>query len=399
MQSRRQLFLRHLAQTSTSPLLLEIASSEGMYLYDPAGKSYLDLIAGIGVSSLGHRHPAVVAAAKAQLDRYLHTLVYGEFVLAPQVELAELLTAQLPERLNSVYFVNSGTEATEGAMKLAKRHTGRQEIIACKQAYHGTTQGAASLMWPTEFTQAYFPLLPGIRHIEFNCEWCLRQITERTAAVIMETVQAEWGLRRPLPGYLQAVRQRCDEVGALLIFDEIQAGYGRTGTLFAFEQYDAVPDILLLAKGMGGGMPIGAFVSDKSIMDSLSANPILGHITTFGGHPVSCAAALATLRSLLSEPLIPQVKPKENLFLSLLKHPAIVEVRSAGLWMAVELPDFDFVQRVIRHCLDNGLITDWFLFNSRSIRIAPPLIITEEQIRWACGVLLEGIEVAAKETP
>ncbi|MCB0582210.1 MAG: aspartate aminotransferase family protein, partial [Phaeodactylibacter sp.] len=350
------------------------------------------LIAGIGVSCLGHRHPAVVEAVQGQLGKYLHTLVYGEFVLAPQVQLAELLARCLPDSLDSVYFVNSGTEATEGAMKLAKRYTGRYEIVACKKAYHGSTQGAASLMWPKDFTQAYHPLLPGIRHIEYNCEWCLQQITERTAAVVMETVQGEWGVRPPTEGYLQKVRERCDEMGTLLIFDEIQAGYGRTGSLFAFEQYGVAPDILLLAKGMGGGMPIGAFIASRKIMSALSNNPILGHITTFGGHPVSCAAALATLETLRESDLIGQVKAKEQLFLELLQHPDIVEVRSAGLWLAVELGSFERVQAVIKHCLEQGLVTDWFLFNSRSLRIAPPLIITGEQIRWACGVILEGLE-------
>jgi len=388
----RQLFLQHLAQTSAFPLALEIERAEGMHLHDVEGKAYLDLIAGIGVSSLGHRHPAVVQAVKDQLDRYLHTLVYGEFILAPQVRLAELLAQNLPDPLDSVYFVNSGTEATEGAMKLAKRYTNRPEIVACKKAYHGSTQGAASLMWPKDFTQAYHPLLPGIRHIEYNCEWCLQRITEQTAAVVVETVQGEWGVRPPHGQYLKALRERCDEVGALLVFDEIQAGYGRTGTLFAFEQYDVVPDILLLAKGMGGGMPIGAFVASRAIMQALSENPILGHITTFGGHPVCCAAGLATLQTLLQEDYIAQVKPKEKLFRELLQHPAIREVRSAGLWLAVELEDFDFIQQVIKICLERGLITDWFLFNNRSLRIAPPLIISEEEIRWACNVILEAID-------
>ncbi|NBC07609.1 MAG: aminotransferase class III-fold pyridoxal phosphate-dependent enzyme [Bacteroidetes bacterium] len=388
----RQLFLQHLAQTSAFPLALEIERAEGMHLHDVEGKAYLDLIAGIGVSSLGHRHPAVVQAVKDQLDRYLHTLVYGEFILAPQVRLAELLAQNLPGPLDSVYFVNSGTEATEGAMKLAKRYTNRPEIVACKKAYHGSTQGAASLMWPKDFTQAYHPLLPGIRHIEYNCEWCLQRITEQTAAVVVETVQGEWGVRPPHGQYLKALRKRCDEVGALLVFDEIQAGYGRTGTLFAFEQYDVVPDILLLAKGMGGGMPIGAFVASRAIMQALSENPILGHITTFGGHPVCCAAGLATLQTLLQEDYIAQVKTKEKLFRELLQHPAIREVRSAGLWLAVELEDFDFIQQVIKICLERGLITDWFLFNNRSLRIAPPLIISEEEIRWACNVILEAID-------
>lgn len=393
----RQLFLQHVAQTSAFPLMLEVETAEGMYLYSKDGKRYLDLIAGIGVSCLGHRHPAVVDAAKAQLDRYLHTLVYGEFVLAPQVQLAELLAQQLPDPLESVYFVNSGTEAAEGAMKLAKRYTGRTEIISCKKAYHGSTQGAASLMWPKDFTQAFHPLLPGIQHIEYNCEWCLQQITSQTAAVVVETVQGEWGVRPPAQGYLKKLRARCSKVGALLVFDEIQAGYGRTGTLFAFEQYDVVPDILLLAKGMGGGMPIGAFVASREMMLALSDKPILGHITTFGGHPVSCAAGLATLQTLLHTNYIQQVKQKEALFLRRLKHPAIREVRSAGLWMAVEMIDFDFIQAVIKRCLEAGLLTDWFLFNDRSLRIAPPLIITEEQIEWACSVILDAIDHTAKE--
>ena len=388
----RQLFLQHLAPTSPSPLMLEIERAEGMYLYDPAGKAYLDLIAGISVSNLGHRHPRVLAAIQAQLDRYLHTLVYGEYVLDPQVQLAKLLADNLPDPLESVYFVNSGTEATEGAMKLAKRYTGRAEIVACKRAYHGSTQGAASLMWPKEFTQAYHPLLPGIRHIEFNCTWCLQEITENTAAVIVETVQAEWGVRPPVDGYLKKLRERCTEVGALLILDEIQVGFGRTGSLFAFEQYGIVPDVLLLAKAMGGGMPIGAFVSSKAIMQVLSENPILGHITTFGGHPVCCAAALANLQTLLDTSYIAEVKAKEALFHQLLHHPKIREVRSAGLLMAMDLGSFDAVMKVIQYCLAQGLISDWFLFNTESVRIAPPLIITEAEIKQACGVILEALD-------
>jgi acetylornithine/succinyldiaminopimelate/putrescine aminotransferase len=393
MMNQRQLFLRHVAQTSAFPLALEIDFAEGMYLYDRAGKSYLDMIAGIGVSCLGHRHPRVVEAAKNQLDRYLHTLVYGEFVLAPQVQLATLLAEHLPSNLDSVYFVNSGAEATEGAMKLAKRYTGRHEIVACKRAYHGSTQGAASLMWPTDFTQAYFPLLPGIQHIEFNCTQCLKKITTTTAAVIVETVQGEWGVRKPENNYLQQLRKRCDEVGALLILDEIQAGYGRTGTLFAFEQYGITPDVLLLAKGMGGGMPIGAFVASKAVMQALSHDPILGHITTFGGHPVSCAAALATLQTLLETDLIQQVPQKEALFRSLLVHKQILEVRSAGLLMAVDLGDFDKVQKVIQYCLQAGVLVDWFLFNSESIRLAPPLVIEEAEIRTACQILLAALDM------
>ena len=393
----RQLFLRHLAQTSTSPMMLEIDRAEGMYLYDPSGKAYMDLIAGIGVSALGHRHPKVVEAIKQQTDCYLHTLVYGEFVLSPQVKLAKLLADQLPDPLESIYFVNSGTEATEGAMKLAKRYTGRAEIIACHKAYHGSTQGAASLMNPTSFTRAYYPLLPGVTHILFNCETWLQKIITKTAAVIVETVQGEWGIRPPREDYLKKLRLRCDETGTLLILDEIQAGFGRTGTMFAFEQYGIVPDILLLAKGMGGGMPIGAFIASKVVMRALSFDPVLGHITTFGGHPVSCAASLATLETLLETDYIEKVKAKEVLFRRLLKHPAILDIRSAGLMMAVELPDFEFVQIVIRLCLERGLITDWFLFNERSLRIAPPLIISEEEIKKACDILLKAIEKAGEQ--
>ncbi|MEM9928571.1 MAG: aspartate aminotransferase family protein, partial [Bacteroidota bacterium] len=342
---------------------------------------------------LGHNHPAVVEAVQQQASHYMHTLVYGEFVLAPQAALAALLTEQLPEGLDNVYFVNSGTEATEGAMKLAKRATGRAEIISAKRSYHGSTHGAASLQWPKDFTQAFYPLLPGIKHLDFNCDYCLHQITEQTAAVILETVQAEWGIRKPNPAWLQAVRKRCDETGTLLILDEIQAGMGRTGTLFAFEQYGVVPDILLLAKGFGGGMPLGAFVARKSVMDLFTHDPVLGHITTFGGHPVSCAAGLASLKTLLAEPtLISSVKRKEDLFHELLVHPKIRDVRSAGLWMAVELDNFDQIRATIARCLERGLITDWFLWNERSLRIAPPLIITEAEIRKACGIILAALE-------
>lgn len=396
MSSLRQQFLQHLAQTSDIPMLLEIERAEGSYLYDIEGRRYLDLIAGISVSVLGHRHPDVVAAVKSQADKYLHTLVYGEYVLSPQVELASLLAAHLPPSLNSVFFTNSGTEATEGAMKLAKRYTGRPEIIACREAYHGSTQGAASLMSPTTFTQAYHPLLPGIRHIDFNIEADLERITTQTACVIVEPVQAEAGVRLPQNAYLEKLRKRCTEVGSLLIFDEIQAGYGRTGTLWAFEKYGVVPDVLLLAKGMGGGMPIGAFIASKTLMDVLSYEPPLGHISTFGGHPVSCAAGLATLRFLTENKLWETVGEKEAHFRQLLAHPAIREVRSAGLLMAVEVGDFDLLRKIILECVANGVITDWFLFNDRSLRIAPPLTISNEEITTACGVIVAAIDKFAR---
>lgn len=392
MPSLRQLFLQNLAQTSDAPLMLEIERAEGMYLYDRQGKAYMDLIAGIGVSSLGHRHPAVVDAVRAQLDKYLHTLVYGEFVLEPQVQLAALLAASLPDPLDSVYFVNSGTEAIEGAMKLAKRATGRPQIISCRRAYHGSSQGAASLMWPKDFTGPFHPLLPGVSHIGFNDFDDLEKIGKGTAAVVMETVQGEWGVRKPVEGYLRQVRDRCDETGALLVLDEVQAGYGRTGSLFAFEQYGIVPDILVLAKGMGGGMPIGAFVAAKELMRSLSFNPVLGHITTFGGHPVCCAAGLATLQTLLGGGLIGAVPAKEARFREGLQHRAIQEIRSAGLWLALELDSFDRVRDVIRNALKRGLVSDWFLFNDRSLRIAPPLIINDQQIDEACSILHDSLD-------
>lgn len=401
MLTQRQLFLHHVAQTSNAPLALEIESAEGMFLKTVDNEQVMDLIAGISVSVLGHRPPSVQKAVELQLNKYWHTLVYGEFILAPQVQLATLLTKLLPPSLNSVYFTNSGTEATEGAMKLAKRATGRSEIISMKNAYHGSTQGAMSLNSDTYFTQAYRPLLPDIQHIAFNDFNDLEKITHRTAAVIVETVQAESGIHPPLikneknEGYLFALKRRCKEVGTLLILDEIQAGMGRTGTLWAFEQYDVTPDILLLAKGLGGGMPIGAFIADRDLMWHLTNEPVLGHITTFGGHPVSCAAALATLETLIDSDLIAQVKAKKALFRRLLVHPKIKEVRSAGLWLAVELESFDILIKVIHECLRNGLLTDWFLFNNKSLRIAPPLIITETQIEWACKVILEAIEKIA----
>jgi len=388
----RQLFQRHVAQTNDIPLQLEIQRAEGCYLYDTSGKSYLDLISGISVSSLGHRHPEVIEAIKSQCDQYLHTLVYGEYILSPQVQLAKLLTDNLPSSLDSVYFVSSGSEATEGAMKLAKRTTGRTEIIACRNAYHGSTQGAASLMSPTDFTQAFYPLLPGINHIDFNNEADLEKISCRTACVVVETVQAESGVSISQNNFLKKLRKRCDYVGALLILDEIQVGFGRTGSLWAFEQYDIVPDVLLLAKAMGGGMPIGAFVASKKLMHELTFDPPLGHITTFGGHPVGCAAGLATLKVLIRENYINEVKKKEALFHELLVHPVIKEVRSAGLLMAVEVADFETMRKIQLRCLEAGVVTDWFLFNEKSLRLSPPLIISEEEIRFACETILNAME-------
>ncbi len=395
MLTQRQLFLQNIAQTSDAPLMLEIERAEGVYLHSTSGKQYIDLIAGISVSNLGHCHPQVVAAVQHQAAQYMHLMVYGEYVYSPQVALATLLTQHLPSTLNNVYFVNSGTEATEGALKLAKRYTGRTELVAFKNAYHGSTHGALSIMGSEFFKQNYRPLLPDVRHLSYNNFEHLSQITTRTACVVVEPVQAEAGIIVPEAGFLEALRQRCTDVGALLILDEIQTGYGRTGTLFAFEQSGIVPDILLLAKGMGGGMPLGAFIASQNIMAVLTNNPVLGHITTFGGHAVSCAASLATLQILLTENYIQEVRSKEALFKDLLVHKEIKAVRSCGLMIAVEFTDFAFTKKVIDRCIQKGVITDWFLFADNCMRIAPPLTITAQQIADACSVICQSIDEVA----
>ena len=393
MLTQRQLFLKYNAQTSTTPLLLEFVKAKGMYMYDVDGKKYMDLIAGIGVSNVGHCHPTIVEAIKKQAETYMHLMVYGEFVQTPQINFAKALADVLPVNLNCTYFVSSGSEAIEGAMKLAKRYTNRTAIIAYKNSYHGSTHGALSLMGNEEFKQAYRPLLPDITFINFNHLPDLDQITTATAAVFIETIQGEAGIRVPSITYLQALRKKCTETGALLVFDEIQCGFGRTGKMFGFEHFDVVPDILLLAKGIGGGMPIGAFISSKEIMSVLSENPILGHITTFGGHPVSCAAGLATLNTILTENLVTDVEKKGQLFKTLLKHPAIKQVRGKGLMLAVEFDSYETNKRIIDACIADGIITDWFLHCSNSMRIAPPLIITEEEIKEACRIILKNIDV------
>ncbi len=382
----------NVAQTSGSPRLLEIEFAKGLYLYDSAGKAYMDLVSGFAVSNTGHGHPEIVQAIKDQVDLYMHLSVYGEFVQTPQVKLAQKITSLLPKSLNSVYFTNSGTEATEGAMKLAKRFTGRAEILACKNSYHGSTQGALSLMGNEEYKQAYRPLLPGIRFINFNQQQDLEQITTKTAAVIVETIQGEAGIRVPDLEYMLLLRHKCWQTGTLLILDEIQSGLGRTGKLFAFEHFNIVPDILLTAKAFGGGMPLGAFIAPKNVMDALKENPILGHITTFGGHPVCCAAGLASLEVILKEELIKDVPQKENLFRELLVHPKIKEVRGKGLMLGIQLSNFDQVENVSKRCVENGVIVDWFLHCETTLRVAPPLIITEEEIRKACAVILEAID-------
>jgi len=397
MPTNRQLFLQHVAQTSRMPLMLEIERAEGLYIFTTDGKKYMDLNSGICVSSLGHCHPAVVRAVQEQASRFMHTMVYGEHIQTPQVALATLLTKHLPETLNSVYLVNSGTEAVEGALKLAKRHTERYEIVAARNSYHGSTQGAESLRSDSALKRAYRPLVPGIRHINYNHLADMETITRKTAAVILEPVQAEAGVILPHPGYLSAVRKRCDDTGSLLIFDEIQTGFGRTGSLFAFEQAACVPDILTIGKAMGGGMPIAAFISSKKVMQDLSYKPALGHITTFGGHPVTSAAALACLETLLSESLIEAVEGKAALFLDRLKHPLIKTVRNAGLMMAVELTKKRYLKYVVQYIIDNGGLVDWFLFDQQAFRLAPPLIITEQQIEEACNLLLSACDHAARK--
>ncbi|SEB19141.1 aspartate aminotransferase family protein [Pedobacter hartonius] len=392
MISHKELFLLNNAQTSTSPNMLEVERAAGMYLYDKSGKAYMDLVSGFAVSNIGHRHPKVLEAIRAQLDKYLHLTVYGEFVQSPMVLFAQKLISVLPEQLNNVYFVNSGTEATEGALKLAKRYTGRSGIISCHHAYHGSTHGALSVMGNEYFKQKYRPLLPDVSFMTFGKEDDLSLISTSTACVIMETVQGEAGIRVASAEYMEKLRARCTATGTLLILDEIQAAFGRTGKLFAFEHYGIVPDILLLAKALGGGMPIGAFIANREVMGVLKENPILGHITTFGGHPVSSVAGLASLNVILEEELVKDVDAKGSLFRSLLVHPLIREVRGIGLMMCIQLDSFEQVERVSKLCAADGVVIDWFLHCETALRIAPPLIITEEEIKKASAVILKALD-------
>jgi acetylornithine/succinyldiaminopimelate/putrescine aminotransferase len=372
--------------------MLEIESAKGVYLYDTAGKAYIDLIAGIAVSNAGHCHPKIVEAIQKQAERYMHTLVYGEFVQNPQVQLATRLASLLPSPLSQTYFVNSGTEAVEGAMKLAKRYTGRTEIVACQNAYHGSTQGALSIGGGEYFKQAYRPLLPAMRQIEHGNIADIEKITDQTACVIIEIVQGEAGVRTALQAYWTRLREHCSKVGALLVVDEIQTGFGRTGKLFAFEHYGIVPDVLLLAKGMGGGMPIGAFISSPDIMQVFTENPVLGHITTFGGNAVCCAAALANLELIENEKLYADAHEKAQLFEKYLTHPKVKAIRYLGLHMAVEFDSPDIMRQVMAKSLALGVLTDWFLYNDYSLRIAPPLIISTEEIKKACETLLQAMD-------
>jgi acetylornithine/N-succinyldiaminopimelate aminotransferase len=382
--NQRQLFLAHVGQTSKAPLALEIVKASGSTLWDINGKTYIDLIAGISVCNVGHCHPKVVAAINKQVADYMHIMVYGELVESPQVAYAKMLTDHLPASLNSVFYTASGSEATEGAMKLAKRHSGRTQIISFKNSYHGSTQGALSIMGDEYWRNAFRPLLPDVMQLNYNSFEDLNNISARTACVVAETVQAEAGVVVPQNGWLSALRNRCTQTGTLLVLDEIQCGFGRNGSLWSFEQYDVVPDILLLGKALDEGMPLGAFVADKKLMDSFTHNPVLGHINTFGGHPVSCAAGLAAFNVLLQEKLIDSVAQKKQLFLSLLHHPSIKAVRSSGLMLAVEFESFEINKKVIDALIDQGVFTDWFLFAANCLRIVPPLVITNDEIIAAC---------------
>ena len=390
--NQRQLFLQHIAQTSPEPIGLEMAKASGIYQYNVNGKEYIDLISGFSVANIGHSNPKVVSAVQKQAADYMHLIVYGEFIEAPQVAYAKLLTDNLPSSLNSVYFTNSGTEATEGAMKLAKRVTGRSKMIAFNKSYHGSTQGALSLMGDEYFRNAFRPLLPDVHHFDYNSKEVIDAIDENTACIILETIQAESGVTKPSAEWLRAIRVKCNKTGTLMILDEIQAGFGRTGSLWAFQQFDVVPDILLLGKALGGGMPLGAFIANRSLMQALTHDPVLGHITTFGGHPVSCAAGKAAMEVLIEGDLINTVKQKEKVLLESLQHKEIINLNVAGLWASLELDSFETNKKVIHRCIEKGLITDWFLFAPTRMRIAPPLIITADELKKVCWLIIESIE-------
>jgi acetylornithine/succinyldiaminopimelate/putrescine aminotransferase len=397
-QSLQSSFLRHVAQTSPEPDGFQVSRGEGIYLFDTQGNRFMDCISGIAVSSLGHSHPRILEAIKKQLDLHLHTMVYGEHVQVPQVALAEHLASLLPATLNCTYFTNSGTEAVEGALKLAKKYTSRYEIVACRNAYHGSTAGAESLRSDMGHISGSMPLVPGVHHVDFNSFHDLEKITSHTAAIIIEPIQGEAGVIIPLPGYLKAVRERCNETGTLLIFDEIQTGMGRTGKMWAFEHEDVIPDILLLAKAFGGGLPLGAFISSQKIMAVLSHDPILGHLTTFGGHPLSCAASLEAITIMVENELPSQAIIFEKIFRTELNdHPAIREIRGRGLMLALDLKNADQLFPAVRTCRQHGLLVDWFLFNTRSIRLAPPLTITEEEVHQVCDALRISLNSVTKE--
>ena len=389
-------FLKYQAQTSPHPLGMEVSHAKGSYIYDTNGKKYLDFVAGVSAVSLGHQNERVNNAIKNQLDTYSHVMVYGEYSQSPAVEYCKLLASLLPPSLNKSYLVNSGTEATEGALKLARRVTGRGQLISCHQAYHGNTMGSMSVMGYPERKQAFLPLIPDVDFITFNNVDDLQKITEKTAGIILESIQGGAGFIQPEDGFLRKVRERCDEVGALMIIDEIQPGFGRTGKLFGFEHYDAIPDVIILGKGMGGGMPVGAFTASSEMMDLLTDNPKLGHITTFGGHPVIAAACLATLQEITETSIMADTIEKEKLFRSLLVHPLLTEVRGRGLMLAAMTTSDAITNEVILRCQDRGLILFWLLFEGKAIRITPPLTISEDEIREGCQILIEVLDEVSK---
>lgn len=393
----REDFFKYQAQTTFHPLEVEISHAKGSYIYSTDGKKHLDFVAGVSACTLGHGHPRVINAIKDQLDSYLHVMVYGEYIQKPAVDFCKLLAAHLPPTLNKTYLVNSGTEAVEGALKLAKRVTGRTQLISCVNAYHGNTQGSMSVLGNEERKRAFRPLLPNVDFITFNNEADLEKITTQTAGIILETIQGSAGFVTPENDYLLKVRKRCDEVGAMLILDEIQPGFGRTGKLFGFQNYNVVPDILVMGKGMGGGMPVGAFTANEKHMDLLANDPKCGHITTFGGHPVIAAASLATLQELLETDLMEQTLIKEQLFRKLLQHPLITEIHGTGLMLAPMTPSEEITNKVILKCKEKGLILFWLMFEGRAIRITPPLTISEEEIKEGCAILLEALNEVQAE--
>ena len=395
MQTNKELFKKYIAQTSTfDAFVIDVAKAEGIYVWDKAGKEYMDMMSGIAVSNIGHRHPEVIKAIKEQVDQYLHVMVYGEFAESPQVKLAKRLADLLPDNLNMTFFVNSGSEAIEGALKLARKYNKRSEIIAFKGGYHGSTLGAVSILGDEAYKQVFRPLIPDVKILEFNNIDVLDEITDKTSCVVTEVIQAGSGIRLPNKDFLLKLRKKCTETGTLLIFDEIQTGFGRTGELFAFKHYGIVPDVLCIAKSMGGGMPIGAFISSNIIMDSLNdGHPLLGHATTFGGHPVSCAASLAALEVLINENIMADVDAKAKLFKDYLQvHPNIKEIRNVGLFMAIELKDASNIEMLVESCMNNGIITYWFLYNHNSLSIVPPLTIINDEIKEACTRILKSLE-------
>lgn len=396
MDGSKELFLKYLGQTSPYPLGLEVARAEGCYLYDTSGKKYLDLISGFSVSNVGHCHPHIIKAIREQAGLYLHTMVYGELIQSPQVLYAKKLINNLPDSLNQVFFVNSGSEAVEGALKLSKRYTGRPELVCFTNAYHGSTHGALSVMGNETFKTAFRPLVPSVRILEFNNIDSLDAISTTTAAVIIEPIQAEAGILNGEINFFKALSNRCREVGALLLFDEIQTGFGRTGSLFAFEQLCVIPDILILAKALGGGMPLGAFIASAEIMSTLTHNPVLGHITTFGGHPVCCAAGLASLQIILEQRLFIRARKLEKLIREKLKHPAILEIRGKGLLLAAKLDSQDRVNQFFNTSLEKGLLFDYFLFCKDSIRIAPPLVMSDAEAVEMCKLIIETLDLTGR---